>query len=334
MNHFDLSKGTIDKDDMYIDCSLPTNMYHYTSKEGLLGILKGEELYFSHMAYVNDTNELMDIFELLLKMEKSIKEIGKKAFKNSCDSSNKEADKNIKIIEASVDEIMKYVMTFKTIGSSNEGFVKKSYDELHTFSLSFCKNEDSLCTWSNYTDKSGYNISINANNLKDYLKQSFKSEKIAFNYGSVIYDDGEKKEVIIKMFEEFFEAFKSNSGEVRELQTHLAMLIILHAPFFKKSVLKQEQEIRFSIIVQKDILKKYINFKQSNGLTIPYFNMEGNFSEYYEGIKIGPLVKEFNKESLFLFLTYMKNEQQKDKLEYNLKIEKENITKSQITYRW
>ena len=112
MSRFNLYKETIDEEDIYIDCSLPAEMFHYTSRDRLLGILKSKNLYFSHMSYVNDINECMDTFEILSKIGIRLKEIGKQAFEIPCNSSREDSDQNVKIIEDSVDEIMKYAIVF------------------------------------------------------------------------------------------------------------------------------------------------------------------------------------------------------------------------------
>ena len=164
-----------------------------------------------------------------------------------------------------------------------------SKNELYSFALSFCENKDSLCMWSNYTNKLGFNISVDTKKLKTCINNNFRGKHLNLYCGYVIYEDDKKQKIIIDLFEDFFNACKLNPSKIKELWVRLEELIVVHAPFFKKSVLSQEQEIRFYVMAEQTILQEYINFKQLDEVNIPYFNLNCEFAECYKGIKIGQI---------------------------------------------
>lgn len=320
MSYFSKTDHIIDEDDIYIDCQIPENIYHYTSKDGLLGILKGDELQFSHLAFVNDKYEYLEIFQILGEMKSEIQ----KELKETLGFNNKDED-----LEPIIKNMIGDIYSLKT-------FLKEKIGSM--FIMSFCRNEDSLCMWANYTNKLGYNISVDSSKLVEVVKRAIGQKNIVFISGNVVYDDEDKKKIIIKIFKDFFKEFKLNPKRGSELRSQLLTLIVLHAPFFKRSILKQEEEIRFCLTVDNSILEDYIEFKQSNNVNVPYLKLQEKFSECYNGVRIGPLVKEFNSESLFLYLRYAKERQQDNELYYKIyclkNINKESITKSEISYKW
>lgn len=321
MSYFNIDgitiKNTVDENDMYIDCKLPDAIYHYTSKEGLLGILKGDKLHFSHLSFVNDMYEFLDIFKILKEMKLEIQQEAKKIFIKGKD----------KITEELINNMVEDICNF-------EKFLDMEIASV--FTMSFCENKDSLCMWSNYTNKLGYNILVDPNELKRHVRDSIGQNNIIFTYGKIIYNYDKKKEIIIKIFKDFFNALISNPKEGNNLRLRLLTLIVLHAPFFKRNILDQEEEIRFCLTVNDSIMQNYIKFKESNNVNIPYFNLDGDFCDCYKGVKIGPLAKDFNEESLFLYLNPMKNEKQNGTYQnmYNLKMSRRDITKSEIAYKW
>jgi hypothetical protein len=44
--------------------SIPTTLYHYTTTDGLLGILASEEVWATDIRFLNDTSELVDAIKL------------------------------------------------------------------------------------------------------------------------------------------------------------------------------------------------------------------------------------------------------------------------------
>lgn len=322
MNYFNLDGSTSFNNIQDIDTN---NVYHYTSKDGLLEILKGGKLHFSHLAFVNDKLELLDIFQNLKDMERDIIEIA-----NNSLNKTKRSE-----LEPIIQNMLEDILNFKTFLGGERAIV---------FTLSFCRNEDSLCMWSNYTNKLGYNILVDMREMKNSIKNCISRKNIILNYRNIIYDTNKKKQILRELFKDFFNEFisicKGNCNECRAkletLRLSLLNIIILYAPFFKRNILKQEEEIRFSLTVDTSILKEYIRFKESNGINVPYFNLGGDFSNCYKKIKIGPLAKEFNEQSLFLYLKYVTNNEAERKSTnlYNLSIGREDITRSEISYRW
>lgn len=117
----------------------------------------------------------------------------------------------------------------------------------------------------------------------------------------------------------------------------LTWQLLSYSLFFKNNALREENEYRFVIIIyntngeSKDYLLKSLKFKDSNGIKIPYLDILENFSDCYKSITIGPLSNEFTPSSLDLYLKYAKDGD--DKI-YKVKIDREKINKSNISYRW
>lgn len=105
-------------------------LYHYTSGQGLYGILNSSELHCSHVNFMNDPSE--DIY---------FEEILTKVFEES------PIAKNI------------YNAMY------NESYIRAIADPFDRYVASFSKNRDSLSMWNYYAKGNGYNIGVNIENV-------------------------------------------------------------------------------------------------------------------------------------------------------------------------
>jgi hypothetical protein len=137
----------------------PVLLYHYTSAEGFLGILKSKEIWATKISYLNDSKELnhaSDLCKEYLKIRKERDEISDELCEDLLDLLNRIGNTNVCV-------------------------------------CSFTQNGDLLSQWRAYGGESnGYSIGFNSEQLK------YIGEKAGFLLEKCIYDPLEQVNTIRK----------------------------------------------------------------------------------------------------------------------------------------
>ncbi|MBL4932257.1 DUF2971 domain-containing protein [Clostridium paridis] len=293
-----------------------SSIYHYTSIEGLKGILDNSSLRFTNGKYLNDSTEFLHGINKIKECAENIK---KK--QNNIENKNE--------IDKLFDEKIKLLIEKVIIKSKN------------TFILSTSLNNDSLMLWSNYSNYSGYSIGINFEKLRKFIFGGYwgvseESERIKYScsngeikdyytldeetynqnmmngkyplvdFCGVIYNEDIQNELILYDLRVLYEDicmkyynkldFKSNSGIYKdeklsfiidEIVEGIAASFSLIIVYFKNKGFYPEEEFRITITVFDEFnLKEILNFRTSNGIFMPY--IESVFMSY-EGSKIFPI---------------------------------------------
>ena len=249
-----------DSDMLYIaQLEKGKKLYHYTTINALINIVKENELWITKWDYLNDVDE----FRVALD---ACKEVLK--------------DENVR------PEIIQDIAN-----STNENLYVNSL--LHDyFVLSFSWDRDSQLLWSNYSNYDGVNLEVDFEKLIENL-----DHRILW-HGLVNYSFDSQKECLRKTFYdellnvEEFGKIKSlneiNRLEGREYEmliVYMSIICTLYSMFFKRYCFVGEKEYRFVLNCGK---KDKISFRSKNGIVIPYIVKSTENIDYITGITIGP----------------------------------------------
>jgi len=280
------------------------DLYHYTSSNGLFGIIDSCELQCTNASFLNDPTE-KKYFDSVLKEVIS---------KNS-------ACANI----------------YKIL--NNSSVVSHIVNPFEHYIISFCKNKDSLSMWNYYSKGNGYNLGFNIesiikrNNDKFHLikkvdliysrlEQLSSLERYILNYK-------DKSEKYLQLKNEI--TFAEQNGDrikydIANYEQSNCLIDFSEGLFemqlkFKNEAYKNEKEVRL-IVSQWEPEGLISSHKiSSTGIIIEYVSLELNLLEDLTSITTNPLSNELHKLGLSKFL--------------NSKIEnkKIDINKSEIPFR-
>lgn len=181
-------------------------IYHYTSREGLKGILDSGKLWFSKIDCLNDKDEIFDGINLLI--ENALRNID-----------SEESDASIKKMQDSMCERL----------FQNQIFV-----------CSFSKKADEIALWSNYTKDSksqGYNLAFTYDELLSSIIVKNKDilDECSVSFGQVEYANNNKKKSTENMWNEFV---REHYKKVEEI-----FFNIISELFIQKNINIAEDEI-------------------------------------------------------------------------------------------
>lgn len=271
-------------------------IYHYTSPDGLNGILSQNTLRFTDRNYLNDYSEGRYVMELCQKSRVSslLPEKYKGYFKNLC--------------KEMLDNPLK--------------------KKVPTFQCSFSVNSDDLPLW-NYYSKSegikGYNLCFDSDELINNIKTSSydSSEKSGSRLtvfgGNVIYNKRKQIKIIKQVITDFLKCITKNIENDVFCKMVIELLIdklLFIGSFFKPDYFKCEEEYRLlikPILAIEDGVSKYCVIKKGpastvkNGLIIPHIDLEFNKS-HLQKIGISPTLNfeetKFNLKNALKMYSY------------------------------
>lgn len=252
-------------------------IYHYTSPDGVLGILTTHKLWLSEITYMNDESEITYTFDLL-------KNILNENSDNISQSFREAIEKRVKKRTQLPSNLFDYV----------------NRDSI--FVACFSTKNDELSLWNYYTktgSMAGYNIGFKVNKLVEKVISQLKVRH-HFIYGKTICEKCKQKNYIKEAIEEYnllYQKMPTTEDKENVLKSFWG-LIHIFSLFFKKEAFKNENEYRFVITEYTDILQKrnrafQINNRIQNGLIIPYIELDfdkGSVSE----ITISPTIKQIS----------------------------------------
>lgn len=236
-------------------------IYHYTSGEGLIGIMRDKELWFTNIYFLNDNNELLYTYKLI---------------KNLVDNLDIEKDLKELIIGR-----CNYILQKNYLSSESQIWYRRNY-----YVASFSTNKDNLNLWNYYTktDKTGYNIKFQ---WKTFTQDDFQ-------YGKVCYKLDEQETMLKQTISNANKEYKKDKSTWEKLWENF----IIYSLFFKHPKYSQEEEYRFVLTKNShDEECKECSFRSKNGLIIPYvpYNFFNKFipsnclDRPISGIMISPL---------------------------------------------
>lgn len=254
-------------------------LYHYTSAEGLRGILGGE-FWITESHFLNDITEFHVATDVFAEIIES----------NLNDMATKER------IKKAVYKSLELFTSDDIQDNENVG-----YDGCYV--ISFCLDKDSILMWSEYSDFCGYCIEFDF----DKLIHSF-SNSTQIKHGKVIYEHEEQVSMMQQIIEnDFFQSqslfpyvsswedFASiNDKQLAHFSLHMATVVHLYNMFFKKECFSGENEYRFvfSCNHNKEIIedskKEEQYFRIKDNVLIPFVKKKLSSLDSVNSILIGP----------------------------------------------
>jgi len=279
------------------------NLYHYTTGQGLRGILNSSELRCSNVNFLNDPSEESYFIELLEEVFSKSAEV-----------------KNI----------------YHTLFSKS--FQTAIVDPLDRFVASFSKNQDSLSMWNHYAKGNGYNIELDI----EKIIENNNGNNISIQKVELVYDKSSQLKNIndyILGFKEdctrYLELKKQiNNAKTEEEQNeygHEQMCIIEDFNqgifklrlIFKHQAYEREEEVRL-IISENEIEQNTSKFRVSeNGVFIEFIPLRLNLTNELKSITIHPLCGELHLRGIKKFInSKIKRSKSQINVEEDIKISK------------
>ena len=276
-------------------------IYHYTSPEGLLGILKSEgpRLWFTRFDSLNDYSEREHFYDCLREYcERKVRD-------GKMDSSFSELISNIDPVEV---ELFAYDQ--KTNERHDTHIVNYRTEHCEVYLCCFSSNSDSLAMWNYYSKSNryeGYNIGFveleRACGKEIQLGKTLKIRR-------VFYQDDEKQQLfdsfILPLNDYFPKASKEEQFEIRMM---VREFVETYQFLFKHSSFLHENEIRAILKIPYSCKDKKC-FRNSNGYIVPYVEIPVPKDSVVE-ITIAPMLqKEIAQKNIReLLQTYQYSEQ-------------------------
>ncbi|WP_165878446.1 DUF2971 domain-containing protein [Natranaerovirga pectinivora] len=261
----------------YFEDTFGHSVHHYTDIHALMSILRNRKLWLSDSDFLNDRNEVKYTLDLI---------------SNIC---YKEFDFNSR----EMNKIFDYVS-------------RPTWNGQQVFIMSFSEQDDLLPLWSYYSQVDGYNISFNPPELISASRQNldvdYKSnrevhkvsalDRVKINLSKVIYNEEQQTEIITKITKLMKKAVIDyrqgllSGYMINKLLIEYAGILRFYSLNFKQIHFEPEQETRLTVLLEdKNLLKQYLNHRSSNGIVIPYIELNfsvDQFNSVVKKIMIGP----------------------------------------------
>lgn len=220
-------------------------LYHYTKSNGVNGILSNNCFWATKSDFLNDPNEFSHIQGIVDKI----------------------CQENIKKMA------LKEMFLQDSIYAEQEK--QRDY-----FVLSFSKCRDSITMWSEFANKTGYNIGFRSD---DIIARIEEAAEIAY-HGLVVYSTKQQMQLIRKNICNYLpnllrmplDAILDLGKQDRQNETYqkackkFQRTIEVYAMFFKHEGFAEEQEYRFIFKKQKDTT---VHFRAKDGFMLPYIEI-------------------------------------------------------------
>lgn len=267
-------------------------LYHYTTIDGLKGIIKNRSMWLTHTSTLNDPTELKYGKEIILKI-----------LNNEIGNGHEE------IIDRFLHSLVGEVNRFDEI--MYEAYV-----------ACFCKSDNLLSQWRAYGHRGGgYNLGFTfTSNTKFYHTPDHSKQESYVILRKIIYDNNKQQEFVTEYVSSIISAAKDairyfkNHGGIPEIWESMAAMeaanILCDLMLsFKNPVFSEENEWRLILVRQSQHKAEQLQFKENEKGLIPYFEtylIENNEDKSFfpiHSIKFGPMLDvSSTKSALTLFV--------------------------------
>jgi hypothetical protein len=154
--------------------SPPEKLYHYTTNDGLLGIIGNKEIWATKIKYLNDRKELLEAIDNVSMCLMSL-------------------EIKYKLTKDFIEKVMRII---------------KSFQDQNICIVSFSEYGDLLSQWRAYGgNDAGYSIGFNSTALLEIAKEN------KMYLCKCVYDPNEQNEIIKKYLEKNIEKLKENDSD-------------------------------------------------------------------------------------------------------------------------
>lgn len=246
-------------------CNCGEKLYHYTTAEGVQGIVENKQFLATKSDFLNDKMEFMYALEVLEQLiETYIVDnlLGRRLFQ---------------IVKEEMDKIA-------IVTPSCDVVCLPEKEQMSFYVVSFSKLENSALLWAEFTDFKGYCLGF------DYEKLVKGFSGRSFLHGTVIYEEEVQISSLLEallscirratqegfsdletIFEEVPEV---NEKSLREIGKDMAMVCSVYAMFFKSEFFKGEEEYRFIFSPSMDEYGGQPRFRILDQVFLPYIMVE------------------------------------------------------------
>ena len=277
-------------------------IYHYTSPDGLLGMIKSQGIWCTQSYFLNDYEENLNGWKLFLRTFEKYKK----------------SHEHFNNFHQTIKSYFKHWIELDFENLSDEIFKKIEISKYRSFVFSASYKSDDLNQWRSYSPESnGYCIGFKINEtfkpsqelFRDYTPEiptSPNNCKILIK--NCIYEDKVKEEICIKLLDYHFQEFlDSGSGS---WINYLFFDILTLSLFFKNHKFADEQECRIVVLPVGDklvdLFKENVNilqFRKGKSMIIPYVQLLFP-PTCIESITIGPTPNKYHsKESIEMLIS-------------------------------
>lgn len=217
-------------------CKKGDKLYHYTTADGVRGIVENREFLATKSDFLNDKLEFQYAVEVMERLtEKYIV--------------------NPDLRERFFSKLKKEIDRLGVITPTCDADGDCDMDEMSFYVVAFSKLQNNALLWAEFTDFRGYCLEF------DYEKVVEGFQNRVFLHGTVIYDEEEQMNGLLESLlscirnlieegaadlEGFFEEEADPSEEsLDQLVMEMAVVCSVYAMFFKKSFFEGEEEYRF-----------------------------------------------------------------------------------------
>jgi hypothetical protein len=249
---------------------LPSRLTHYTTLDGLKGIIDSGEIWLSNVSFLNDRRELLYGVDEAAKIAKKF--------------SSKET----------------YAEWHKPLSRALTRL--RGGKMPNTYAACFCEKSDILSQWRGYGGATqGIAITFRRKRLAEELKDS-RATLYPVIYGQLNTADQITSELSDKLDDlEQTARKKGYSDDQKEIEAYSLICRLL--PQFKHVGFSDEREWR--IVIQHNTLRSGVDFRAGLNVLIPYLKLKlnGNGLLPVEYVRVGPgRDQELTKRSIELFL--------------------------------
>ena len=268
------------------------SVYHYTSPDGMLGILHPggkAKLWFTRYDSLNDINERKEIVSFLE---------GYCSYQVKNQKLSQEFSDAILQLTPSDEQYLTYpVEPVEVEGVLGKGILSVSsrVTECDTYLCCFSDSPDLLPMWNYYTKSQhyeGYSIGFNC----PFFAGDAGFEKgYSLEFKRVLYSDCEKTALLDKLLLPSDEIYRTSSEEERlKLLSVIQDFLNDYQFAFKNTAFQHEREIRAILRIPRESIpggqKFEVKYRNSNGYIVPYVEFE-TLPNVVEKITIAPLLQ-------------------------------------------
>lgn len=245
---------------------VPDILYHYTTSDGLLGILKDNCFWLTNAYYLNDSTEIKYGNEIIKKIIE-----------------DRESKYNDEYVKEYISPYIKMTHGFSSV-------------VFEAFILCFCEKGDLLSQWRTYSSNfSGYSIGLETRKIEELNMESTtfypttKLRKVEYNENKQIEITSRILDCVHAYFLKIKE-LKNNKPEEDSIFNVVLNILLDLSTWFKHPSFSEEKEWRAVGILasESDVERRNIRFRAINNRLIPYIILK---PDPKKGLKMLPIKK-------------------------------------------